>query len=83
MTYGGREVDEYEAFDRPRGRSRPRTKDRPDYRDADTGTVITVDRGRYRVLISDREVIATKARQLGRTGVIVGDQVGVVGDTSG
>jgi ribosome biogenesis GTPase len=83
VNNGGREVDEYEAFDRPRGRSRPRTKDRPDYRDADTGTVITVDRGRYRVLISDREVIATKARQLGRTGVIVGDQVGVVGDTSG
>ncbi|HTF40335.1 MAG TPA: ribosome small subunit-dependent GTPase A [Propionibacteriaceae bacterium] len=83
MIYGDRRGEEYEAFDRPRGRSRPRTKDRPDYRDADTGTVITVDRGRYRVLISDREVIATKARQLGRTGVIVGDQVGVVGDTSG
>jgi ribosome biogenesis GTPase / thiamine phosphate phosphatase len=45
--------------------------------------VITVDRGRYRVLISDREVSATKARQLGRKGVIVGDRVGVVGDTSG
>jgi ribosome biogenesis GTPase len=83
VIYGDRRGEEYEAFDRPRGRSRPRTKDRPDYRDADTGTVITVDRGRYRVLISDREVIATKARQLGRTGVIVGDQVGVVGDTSG
>jgi ribosome biogenesis GTPase / thiamine phosphate phosphatase len=34
-------------------------------------------------LISDREVTATKARQLGRTGVIVGDRVRVVGDTSG
>ena len=45
--------------------------------------VITVDRGRYRMLIADREVSATKARQLGRTGVIVGDQVRVVGDTSG
>jgi ribosome biogenesis GTPase len=45
--------------------------------------VITVDRGRYRVLISDREVTATKARQLGRKGVIVGDRVRVVGDTSG
>ncbi len=83
MTYGGREVDEYEAFDRPRGRSRPRTKDRPDYSDAEIGMVITVDRGRYRVLTSDREVTATKARQLGRTGVIVGDRVRVVGDTSG
>jgi ribosome biogenesis GTPase / thiamine phosphate phosphatase len=83
VTFGGREVDEYEAFDRPRGRSRPRTKDRPDYSDAEIGTVITVDRGRYRVLTSDRDVTATKARQLGRTGVIVGDRVRVVGDTSG
>jgi ribosome biogenesis GTPase len=83
VTYGGREVDEYEAFDRPRGRSRPRTKDRPDYSDAEIGRVITVDRGRYRVLTSDRDVTATKARQLGRTGVIVGDRVRLVGDTSG
>jgi ribosome biogenesis GTPase / thiamine phosphate phosphatase len=83
VTRGGRGGEEYEAFDRPRGRSRPRTKDRPDYQDAETGMVITVDRGRYRVLISDREVTATKARQLGRKGVIVGDRVRVVGDTSG
>ena len=84
MTQAGLRGDEYEAFDRPRGRSsRPRTKDRPDYTDAETGMVITVDRGRFRVLISDREVTATKARQLGRKGVIVGDQVRVVGDTSG
>ncbi|HVD52699.1 MAG TPA: ribosome small subunit-dependent GTPase A [Propionibacteriaceae bacterium] len=83
MTSAGRRGDEYEAFDRPgRRSSRPRTKDRPDYADAETGMVITVDRGRYRVLISDREVTATKARQLGRKGVIVGDQVRVVGDTS-
>jgi len=84
VTSAGRRGDEYEAFDRPGRRSnRPRTKDRPDYAEAETGMVITVDRGRYRVLISDREVTATKARQLGRKGVIVGDQVGVVGDTSG
>jgi ribosome biogenesis GTPase / thiamine phosphate phosphatase len=84
VTYAGRRGDEYEAFDRPGRRSnRPRTKDRPDYADAETGLVLTVDRGRYRVLISDREVTATKARQLGRKGVIVGDRVRVVGDTSG
>jgi ribosome biogenesis GTPase / thiamine phosphate phosphatase len=84
VTYAGRRGDDYEAFDRPGRRSnRPRTKDRPDYAEAETGMVITVDRGRYRVLISDREVSATKARQLGRKGVIVGDQVRVVGDTSG
>ena len=82
MTQVGR--DEYEAFDRPgRRSSRPRTKDRPDYADAETGMVITVDRGRFRLLISDRDVTATKARQLGRKGVIVGDRVRVVGDTSG
>ena len=84
MTYAGRRGDEYEAFDRPGRRSnRPRTKDRPDYTAAETGMVITVDRGRFRVLVSDREVTATKARQLGRKGVIVGDRVRIVGDTSG
>jgi ribosome biogenesis GTPase / thiamine phosphate phosphatase len=84
VSYAGSRGDEYEAFDRPRRRStRPRTKDRPDYADAETGMVITVDRGRYRVLIDDRDVTATKARQLGRKGVIVGDLVKVVGDTSG
>ena len=45
--------------------------------------IITVDRGRFTILIDDREVSATKARQLGRTGVIVGDRVRAVGDTSG
>jgi ribosome biogenesis GTPase / thiamine phosphate phosphatase len=83
VTYGGLRGDDYEAFDRPRGRSRPRTKDRPDYADAEIGMVITIDRGRFRVLIVDRDVSATKARQLGRKGVIVGDRVRVVGDTSG
>jgi ribosome biogenesis GTPase / thiamine phosphate phosphatase len=45
--------------------------------------IITIDRGRYRVLINDHAVSAIKARQLGRKSVIVGDQVRVVGDTSG
>ena len=44
--------------------------------------VVTVDRGRFTVLVDDRLVSATKARQLGRTGVIVGDRVKLVGDTS-
>jgi ribosome biogenesis GTPase len=84
VTQVGLRDDDYKAFERPGRRSnRPRTKDRPDYADAETGMIITVDRGRYRVLIADRDVSATKARQLGRTGVIVGDQVRVVGDTSG
>ena len=80
MSFRG---DEHAAFDRPRRRSRPRTKDRPDYADAETGMVVTVDRGRFTVLMEDRLVTATKARQLGRTGVIVGDRVKIVGDITG
>ncbi len=83
MASRGLYTDEHAAFERPRRRSRPRTKDHPDYSEAEIGMVITVDRGRYRLLVDDREVAATKARQLGRTGVIVGDEVRVVGDTSG
>ncbi len=45
--------------------------------------MVTVDRGRYRTLLDDREVTATKARHLGRASVIVGDRVRVVGDTTG
>ena len=83
MTSRQLRTDEHEAYERPRRHSRPRTKDRPDYSKAEIGMVLTVDRGRYRALVSEHEVLATKARQLGRTGVIVGDRVRLVGDTSG
>ena len=83
MTSREFRTDENDAFERPRRHTRPRTKDRPDYSRAEIGTVVTVDRGRFRVLRDDREISATKARQLGRTGVIVGDRVRVVGDLSG
>lgn len=76
------QIEDLDDFDRPT-RSRPRTKDRPDYSDADLGRVLTVDRGRYRLTVHDRRVTAMKARQLGRKSVIVGDIVRVVGDTSG
>lgn len=77
--------DPHAGYGRPSKRSRPRTKDRPSYPDAVVATVITVDRGRYRCLLTDGQplVAATKARTLGRTGVIVGDRVRLVGDTSG
>lgn len=79
--------DESDGYGRPPRRTRPRTKDRPDYAAAVVGMVITVDRGRYRCRLTDddgpRDVSATKARQLGRKGVIVGDRVRLVGDTSG
>lgn len=45
--------------------------------------VVTVDRGRYTVLVGDVEVTAMRARELGRKGIAVGDRVGVIGDRSG
>jgi ribosome biogenesis GTPase len=77
--------DEYdhERFDRPRRRTRPRTKDRPSYDDAVTAMVVTVDRGRYTCLVDGRQVTAMKSRPLGRKGVVVGDRVRLVGDLSG
>ena len=83
MTSRDLRTDEHDAFERPRRRTRPRTKDRPDYSAAEIATVVTVDRGRYRTVLDDRDVTATKARQLGRASVIVGDWVRIVGDTSG
>lgn len=72
-----------EHYDRPRRRTRPRTKERPVYPDAHDGRVMTVDRGRLTVLIDGTTVMAVKARPLGRKGVVVGDRVRVVGDVSG
>jgi ribosome biogenesis GTPase len=72
-----------EHYDRPRRHTRPRTKERPTYEDAADGVVVTVDRGRYTVLVGGRVVTAMKARPLGRRGVVVGDRVRVEGDVSG
>jgi len=73
-----------EHYDRPRRKgSRPRTKERPTYADAVDGVVVTVDRGRFTLLVGDTTVMAMKARPLGRKGVVVGDRVRVVGDVSG
>lgn len=79
--------DEYAEYERPRRHTRPRTKDRPSYDDAEAARVVTIDRGRYTLLLEDadghRTVTAMKSRPLGRKGVVVGDEVKVVGDTSG
>ncbi len=72
-----------ESFDRPRRRTRPRTKERPSYDHAVDGRVLTVDRGRFTCAVEDREVAAMKSRPLGRKGVVVGDRVRLVGDVSG
>ena len=48
--------------------------------------VVSVDRGRWGVALDgdpDRLVTAMRARELGRTPIVVGDHVGVVGDLSG
>ncbi|GGF41248.1 putative ribosome biogenesis GTPase RsgA [Marmoricola endophyticus] len=76
-------AEDYESYERPRRRTRPRTKERPTYDDAVTGRVVTVDRGRYTCLVEDTLVTTMKSRPLGRKGVVVGDSVRIVGDVSG
>ena len=78
-------LDEDDVRVRPqRGKSRPRSKDRPEHVDALPGTVVTVDRGRFTVELDDGTLMyAVKARELGRKGIVVGDRVDVIGDTSG
>lgn len=68
--------------------ARPRTKQRPAHEDAVEGFVFAVDRGRYSCLVDagqrgEREVIAARARELGRKAIVVGDRVALVGDVSG
>ena len=68
-------------------KTRPRTKDRPDYSKAMTGIIIEVDRGRVKCLINVNNshglITAMKARELGKKSVVVGDLVSIVGDTTG
>ena len=48
--------------------------------------VVTVDRGRWGCAMGrdpDHLVTAMRARELGRTSIVVGDDVGIVGDVSG
>ncbi|GAB3188307.1 ribosome small subunit-dependent GTPase A [Nesterenkonia suensis] len=93
-----RDWDESDVRVRPNKRgSRPRTKETPDYPDAELGRVVTVDRGRYTVRMHrleeadsaggpaarERVVVAVRAKALRRTPVVPGDVVALVGDTSG
>ncbi|BBY32596.1 ribosome small subunit-dependent GTPase A [Mycolicibacter minnesotensis] len=69
--------------------SRPRTKIRPEHNDAQSAMVVSVDRGRWGCVLdnaddsADLQVTAMRARELGRTPIVVGDRVDVVGDLSG
>lgn len=81
-----REYDESDVRVRPGRGSRPRTKTRPEHADAQQAMVVTVDRGRWGCVLGDdpdRRVTAMRARELGRTPIVVGDDVDVVGDLSG
>ena len=89
MSSRRRDLDEDDVRIRPgRGKSRPRSKERPSHDDAGAGFVIAVDRGRFTLALGTPadpgvELYAGKARELGRKGVVVGDRVAVVGDLSG
>lgn len=84
-----RDFDESDVRVRPNRRgSRPRTKDRPSHEDAVPARVVAVDRGRWRTVVAagtelERAVTAMRARELGRSPVVPGDVVGLVGDVSG
>ncbi|WP_222266346.1 ribosome small subunit-dependent GTPase A [Modestobacter marinus] len=81
--------DEDDIRVRPSRRgSRPRTRTRPAHTDAVPGLVVAVDRGRMQVRVEGPdgapvEVTAMRARELGKHGVVVGDRVRLVGDSSG
>lgn len=80
-----RNWDESDVRIRPGKGSRPRTKDRPSHKNAKRGLVVSKDRGRWGVVLDEDGTLVTcmRAREMGRTNVVVGDHVGVVGDTSG
>ncbi len=81
-----RSWDEDDVRVRPaKGKSRPRSKDRPAHSAGTPGRVIAVDRGRFTVVPDDTEapLYAVKARELGRKGVVVGDAVWLTGDLRG
>lgn len=81
-----RVYDETDVRIRPGRGSRPRTKTRPEHLDAQTAMVVSVDRGRWGCVLNgdpDRPIVAMRARELGRTPVVVGDDVSLVGDLSG
>jgi ribosome biogenesis GTPase / thiamine phosphate phosphatase len=81
-----RKLDESDVRVRPGKGTRPRSKRRPDHAGATSAMVIGKDRGRWTCAVEedpDRLVVAMRARELGRTPVVVGDLVDLVGDVSG
>ena len=85
-TAAGSGLDESDVRVRPGKGTRPRSKRRPEHADAAAAMVVGVDRGRWTCAPDDdpsRRVVAMRAREMGRTPVVVGDRVDLVGDVSG
>jgi ribosome biogenesis GTPase len=82
-----RELDEDDVRVRPGKGSRPRTRKRPDFADAELAMVVAVDRGRWTCRLgadgSGVELPATRGGSLRRQPVVVGDRVRLEGDLSG
>ncbi len=81
-----RQWDEDDVRIRPRkGKSRPRSKDRPAHSAGAPGRIVAVDRGRFTAILDDGDspIFAVKARELGRKSVVVGDAVWLTGDMRG
>jgi ribosome biogenesis GTPase / thiamine phosphate phosphatase len=81
-----RRYDESDVRVRPGRGTRPRSKRRPEHADARAAMVVGVDRGRWTCAPDDEphvRIVAMRAREMGRTPVVVGDQVDLVGDTTG
>lgn len=82
---GQHDLDESDVRVRPNPKgNKPRTKTRPDHKEAPIGLVVGVDLGRYSILLGneDRLIQATLGKELRKLGVVVGDRVAIAGDTS-
>lgn len=83
------QYDESAARVRPNPKAnKPRSKNRPEHANAVSGRVFSVDRGRYGVWVAEntpeeRQLISTRARELGKKSVVTGDRVDIVGDVTG
>ncbi len=76
--------DEDDVPIRPGAPNRRRSRLRPEYADAVSGFVTTVDRGRSTCQLDDgTSVVTVRGADVRRTAVVVGDRVRIVGDLSG
>lgn len=82
---GQNDLDETDVRVRPNPKgNKPRTKKRPEYKEALIGLVTGVDMGRYHILLEgdERVITATMGKELRKAGAVVGDRVALSGDTS-